>query len=567
MPVPTSIDDLALAAGSNFPSGSESPNTCDNYLRAHASFIAELRDADDGHASTAALAASTGSSLIGHIQTGTGAVARTLQAKLRDIVSVKDFGAVGDGVTDDTAAIQAAIVAHRNGEIVWFPDGTYLTSGIIVYSNNHLSFSPGAELKMSANNAVVVRTRNLVGQDYVSNACQRIRIDNLEIDMNSKSGFGLLLEGCTHAHIEKPRIYNVGVGSFTYDDGCASTSYNTAAIVLKGVYHPSISAQRQGCYYNRVQRAQCTSNVRNANNGFYLGTTATQTDSRANFNAIIQPVCTGFENGISLNMAGDNYVEMPELTNNTYAIRVGRDSGSTKSRRNHIKMPYMEGITDEDPPVTTDYGIYLTSNALDTVIDGVGSTGVDNILTDNGSNTAYFAANSDSVATAGFARFYKGGVVFPTLVDGTDPDTNQNALDAYKEGMSTNATGFTPAIVSSTGGSGTYTTQAGDYTVIGNRCFFNLTLVWTAHTGSGGNLNNISGLPFTCDDGVRLYPASIYRVDAFSLTAGHQLQAAVSSNSTLIAVTSVATGGGAATTVTVPASGALHISGHYIIKR
>jgi hypothetical protein len=64
--------------------------------------------------------------LVTFIQAGTGAVARTAQAKMRDVVSVKDFGAVGDGVADDTVAIQAALNAAVGvGLTILVPHGTY----------------------------------------------------------------------------------------------------------------------------------------------------------------------------------------------------------------------------------------------------------------------------------------------------------------------------------------------------------------------------------------------------------------------------------------------------------
>lgn len=58
---------------------------------------------------TDTLGASTGASLVGQIASGTGAVARTVQSKLRDYVSAEDFGAVGDGVTNDSVAISNAL--------------------------------------------------------------------------------------------------------------------------------------------------------------------------------------------------------------------------------------------------------------------------------------------------------------------------------------------------------------------------------------------------------------------------------------------------------------------------
>lgn len=91
----------------------------------------------------AEFAASDGSSLVGFQQAGTGAVTRTAQAKMRDVVSVKDFGAVGDGVADDTAAIQAAInwASANHKPIVYIPCGQYKISTL--YMTYDAVLNPG----------------------------------------------------------------------------------------------------------------------------------------------------------------------------------------------------------------------------------------------------------------------------------------------------------------------------------------------------------------------------------------------------------------------------------------
>ena len=74
------------------------------------------------------------SNLISYTPAGTGAVTTTVQTKLRESVSVLDFGAVGDDTADDTAAIQAAITSlSSTGGAIYFPVGRYkVTSPISV---------------------------------------------------------------------------------------------------------------------------------------------------------------------------------------------------------------------------------------------------------------------------------------------------------------------------------------------------------------------------------------------------------------------------------------------------
>lgn len=88
-----------------------------------------------GAAQSSTLASATGSSFIGYLRAGVGAVLRTLFSKMDDLVSVKDFGAKGDGVTDDTDAIQKATSSGRG---VHFPTGTYIMLGTVAYTGRVL---------------------------------------------------------------------------------------------------------------------------------------------------------------------------------------------------------------------------------------------------------------------------------------------------------------------------------------------------------------------------------------------------------------------------------------------
>lgn len=95
---------------------------------------------------SAALLAGDASAL-GFSQIGSGATQRTIRDKMREFVSVKDFGAVGDGVADDTAAIAAAIAAHLK---VHFPSGTYRTTATIELRDRQVIYGDGRQTRIQA---------------------------------------------------------------------------------------------------------------------------------------------------------------------------------------------------------------------------------------------------------------------------------------------------------------------------------------------------------------------------------------------------------------------------------
>lgn len=94
---------------------------------------------------------------------GSGAVATNVQAKLRESKSLSDFGAVGDGVTDDTSSVQAAIddMILNKGYLFLNP-GTYLVDGLDLSGAQYCSMiGPGQSsviFKATGNNKLTTVT-------------------------------------------------------------------------------------------------------------------------------------------------------------------------------------------------------------------------------------------------------------------------------------------------------------------------------------------------------------------------------------------------------------------------
>jgi hypothetical protein len=84
---------------------------------------------------------------VSYTPAGAGAVTTNVQAKLREIVSVTDYGAVGDGTTDDTTAIQNAIDSGNSS--IFFPNGTYKITDSLTISDSQITLYGDGGLKSS----------------------------------------------------------------------------------------------------------------------------------------------------------------------------------------------------------------------------------------------------------------------------------------------------------------------------------------------------------------------------------------------------------------------------------
>jgi len=326
-------------------------------------------------------------------QSGTGAVQRTLESKLKDVVSVKDFGAVGDSDfsgngTDDTAAFQAAI---NTGKTVYVPKGTYKITATLNLLDGYKALIGDENMpvlvKTTAGPAIKIGATG-------SNLNEYSRVENLYLRKTGTPTFvtdpgpndsGVVISGgdsSVAAAVQNARVYNIRVGG--WDAGFFITD--------------TVGTRVEGCFVQVLFDHTALSGLTSSNKfaGFVLEAvpfTPGGISPQASIELVDNDV-TGVGTPTSITSVGyyiigsdirDIFFDRCETSQTSYGfwiIATGNDfNWDVQIRRPIIDAFKMHGIyiTGADGPgcITIDGGYFVgTGASAGAAIYGVSSTGI-----------------------------------------------------------------------------------------------------------------------------------------------------------------------------------------------
>jgi len=204
---------------------------------------------------------------------------RTIAQKFAETISVKDFGATGDGTTDDTAAIQAAITYAVTNSIgtIRVPSGTYnITSPIKLYDRTALVGDNSGTTTISKSTNTVGTGSNTARSGSVTDSyayddiIQVIHANNayayyvqikglhLKKTTYAASSHGIYYPRAAYLKFEDVWVENVQYGMYTYDTFMSSIRNCMVQGVAYGYTHANdgtgngtgTSMVYQNCYVN-----------------------------------------------------------------------------------------------------------------------------------------------------------------------------------------------------------------------------------------------------------------------------------------------------------------------------
>ena len=167
-------------------------------------------------------------------------------------INVIDFGAIGDGVHDDTAAIQAAITTAAGG-VVYMPEGRYVVASTLTWYNTVDANSPGLQLFGAGMDLTVIENRVAGGPaidiDGSAGAFLRFqrgaKIQDLSIIAAAPApvgGYGIRIRANWYMSIQNVQIYGHGshgvrvVNSNLDSDSTCFVELNNVELMYNGGY-------------------------------------------------------------------------------------------------------------------------------------------------------------------------------------------------------------------------------------------------------------------------------------------------------------------------------------------
>jgi len=163
--------------------------------------------------------------------------ARNLVTRMADVVNVKDFGAVGNGIVDDTAAIQAAI-NHKKNAILLIPSGTYLVSGdITILLKGHSPNEGGFQIEATG----VLFTG---AGKIIIDSCKRLQINGLDAANKTIS-----MRGCWWSTFSNLRFTKLLIGESTGTDFSSNYWNQFIQCQLQAIIVDSASSQPSNAFW------------------------------------------------------------------------------------------------------------------------------------------------------------------------------------------------------------------------------------------------------------------------------------------------------------------------------
>lgn len=433
--------------------------------------------------------AAKGDALVGMKRTDVSGSATTLHAYHNQrILSLKtDFGAVGDGTTDDTTAVQNFLSALSTYRMGYIPPGTYkVTATLTQPSETHVF---GEYL-----HSIIKPTSAVTGTTWVQSSGSVL--DGIKLDGTSTTGAAVGLsigDAGSQALVNNGMTRNVAVQNYTDTnaiglylrnavtwnfDGCYfGDSYYGAKISLSGTGVPTNTS-----FYTCVFKG-------NSSRGLWLETGYGVAFYTCDFES-------NGDHGAYIHNGGGTALHDPTFHNCWFeSNHTSKASGAARHAEYHLyvratnakvrdcffstdansaRAMYFESAPDltiDHPDVSNESGqIVIDANSYGTIVNWPDSAG------------AYTATVTDTGAKS--ICVARGQITFPATQNAS---TNANTLDDYEEGT------WTP--VDGSGATLSFSTAIGKYTKIGRMVYWTMEVTYpVTANGSGAE---VGGLPFT----------------------------------------------------------------------